>query len=93
MATKKPSKLEMARRVVYRDVPGFPGYRIGDDGGVWSRWSCWGPNGARPPTLIADWHLVTPWFSDGHRWVHFSGDRKRCGYDIRHDLLMKEVFG
>lgn len=22
----------------YKDIPGFPGYRIGDDGSVWSRW-------------------------------------------------------
>lgn len=22
----------------YRDVPGFPGYRVGDDGSVWRRW-------------------------------------------------------
>lgn len=25
--------------VEYRDVPGFPGYRVGDDGSVWSRWN------------------------------------------------------
>lgn len=25
--------------VEYRDIPGFPGYRVGDDGSVWS---CWG---------------------------------------------------
>src|SRR5689334_9152154 len=24
--------------VVYKDVPGFPGYRAGSDGSVWSRW-------------------------------------------------------
>lgn len=24
--------------VSYRDIPGFPGYRVGDDGSVWSRW-------------------------------------------------------
>ena len=24
--------------VVYRDVPGFPGYRVGSDGTVWSQW-------------------------------------------------------
>ncbi len=25
-------------KVEYRDVPGFPGYRVGDDGSVWSCW-------------------------------------------------------
>lgn len=24
--------------VEYRDIVGFPGYRVGDDGSVWSRW-------------------------------------------------------
>jgi hypothetical protein len=24
--------------VEYRDIPGFPGYRVGDDGSIWSRW-------------------------------------------------------
>jgi hypothetical protein len=24
--------------VEYRDIPGFPGYRVGDDGSVWSLW-------------------------------------------------------
>lgn len=24
--------------VTYRDIPGFPGYRVGDDGSVWSCW-------------------------------------------------------
>lgn len=24
--------------VTYRDAPGFPGYRVGDDGSVWSCW-------------------------------------------------------
>ena len=25
-------------QVEYRDVPGWPGYRVGDDGSVWSLW-------------------------------------------------------
>lgn len=25
--------------VEYREVPGFPGYRVGDDGSVWSNWN------------------------------------------------------
>lgn len=24
--------------LVFRDIPGFPGYRVGNDGSVWSRW-------------------------------------------------------
>lgn len=25
-------------RVIYRDIPGWPGYRVGDDGSVWFAW-------------------------------------------------------
>lgn len=28
----------MGQQVEYRDVPGFPGYRVGSDGTVWSCW-------------------------------------------------------
>lgn len=41
--------------VEYREIPGFPGYRVGDDGSVWSRrkrgWS------NRP---FADWRRLRP---------------------------------
>jgi hypothetical protein len=26
--------------VEYRDIPGYPGYRVGSDGSVWSAWKC-----------------------------------------------------
>ncbi len=29
---------EVQSTVTYRDVPGFPGYRVGDDGSVWTCW-------------------------------------------------------
>lgn len=31
------SNAEPASPIEYRDIPGFPGYRVGDDGSVWSR--------------------------------------------------------
>lgn len=35
--------------VEYRDVPGFPSYRVGDDGSVWSsKWGRWRRLAARP---------------------------------------------
>jgi hypothetical protein len=38
--------------VEYRDVPGFPGYRVGTDGSVWS---CWERTaGGRSPDDLAD---------------------------------------
>jgi hypothetical protein len=38
--------------VTYRDVPGFPGYRVGDDGSVWSRW------GKGRCGLLEHWHRL-----------------------------------
>lgn len=36
----------------YKDIEGFPGYRVGDDGSVWS---CW-----RGPSLSAQWKRLKP---------------------------------
>ena len=41
--------------VSYADVPGFPGYRVGDDGSVWS---C--RKQGRYPAMLADWHQLKP---------------------------------
>lgn len=41
--------------VEYRDVPGFPGYCVGDDGTVWSCWS----RGCKP-RLLDEWHRSKP---------------------------------
>lgn len=35
MATGHPTS---ASPIEYRDIPGFPGYRVGSDGSVWSCW-------------------------------------------------------
>jgi hypothetical protein len=39
--------------VEYRDIPGFPGYRVGSDGSVWS---CRNKHG----DLQDEWHRLTP---------------------------------
>jgi site-specific DNA-cytosine methylase len=38
----------MTAAVAYRDVPGFPGYRVGDDGSVWPRYRAIGNSMAVP---------------------------------------------
>lgn len=50
-----------APAVEYRDIPGFPGYRVGDDGSVWSalvrRSAGWG----KPYSEIGEhWHQLSP---------------------------------
>lgn len=41
--------------VEYRDIPGFPNYRVGSDGSVWSRKP---KNGQGPPAAI--WRRLSP---------------------------------
>lgn len=42
--------------VTYKDIPEYPGYRVGDDGSVWS---CWLPNGQGKGWQLTDrWRLL-----------------------------------
>src|SRR5687767_11914154 len=55
--------------VEYRDVPGFPGYRVGDDGSVWSAWTR-----AAPPGCGAIQSVI------GDRWVRKKYRTNKAGY-------------
>ncbi len=52
----------MSKNVEYRDIPNFPGYRVGDDGSVWSCWKRVGLviHGVPPFVLSSHWHLLKP---------------------------------
>jgi hypothetical protein len=54
-----PEPLPQQEQVEYRDVPGFPGYRVGSDGSVWSRLTKKGGRGCRS-LLGLDWHALKP---------------------------------
>lgn len=43
--------------VQYRDIEGFPGYRVGDDGSVWTAWAY---NGRNPRRLSLRWQRMRP---------------------------------
>lgn len=47
------SKKSSTPPVVYKDIPDFPGYRVGDDGSVWS---CRSPRGG----LVGRWKRLKP---------------------------------
>lgn len=51
--------------VQYREIPGYPGYRAGSDGTIWS---CWKNNGKKPRTKTNDWHILKP--RPNHRGYH-----------------------
>ena len=58
--------------VTYREVPDFPGYRVGDDGSVWSKLK-----NTKNAEVIDGWHEVIGAFGqDGYRKVILS----RNGY-------------
>lgn len=41
-----------SQTIEFRDVPGFPGYRAGSDGSIWSAW--------RGPSITDQWKRLTP---------------------------------
>lgn len=46
-----------APAVIYKEVPGFPGYRVGSDGTVWS---CWKKQAHKPGIITDSWRLLNP---------------------------------
>jgi hypothetical protein len=61
MATDDPTLFDWAeQQVEYRDLPGYPGYRIGSDGSVWSCWT----TGCKPKMTSVWRKLKTP--NDNH---------------------------
>lgn len=65
--------------VTYKDIPGFPGYRVGDDGSVWSCWrrkGCGTGRGTRAVMSHMHWHrLSTPRpCRSGHLRVNIKGE-------------------
>lgn len=54
-----PAPVPAQPQVEYRDVVGFPGYRVGGDG---SAWSCWRNGGNdRTPMLTDSWRRLEGW--------------------------------
>jgi hypothetical protein len=63
--------------VIYKDIPDFPGYRIGNDGSVWSAWVRAVGSGTRHQYVIgAIWRLLQPKpQKSGHIRVKLTGRR------------------
>lgn len=71
----------------YRPIPNFPGYEVGNDGSVWSRWV----RGRRPVTL-GDWYwqMKTPFDGKGYQIVCLFRGKRR--YMKRVCRLVLEAF-
>jgi hypothetical protein len=74
--------------VVYKEVPGFPGYRVGDDGSLWSQWRRGGRKGQY---LVEAWTLLQGGIDrSGYRKAILCVDGKRRY--VRIASLVLEVF-
>lgn len=75
----------------YRDIPGYPGYRVGDDGSVWtcllkiSR----GNGGGTRQVPGEKWRRLKPWLHrSGRLVVHLRGRKKYV-----HHLVLEAFVG
>lgn len=74
--------------VCYRklDFLGFPGYRVGDDGSVWSAWTS-----RRKSSIGERWSRLTPSIDgDGYPRVRFKQQKLRYQY-VHHLVLLSFV--
>lgn len=81
--------------VEYRDIPGFPGYRVGDDGSIWSNRRL----GRRyklsrdEPLLTDDWHRLAPdKVKNGYIVVSLRHNGKRMMFPL-HRLVLESFVG
>lgn len=78
--------------VKYADIPGWPGYRVGDDGSVWSRRN----RGAKRlrVTLGGRWRqLRDSRCTGGYRNVSLSDRPRRCKSESVHRLVLLAFVG
>ncbi len=80
--------------VTYRDIPGFPGYRVGDDGSVWSCWRQIGRiGGGTRAVLGTEWKPLKPSKgSGGYFVVNLCRDGKQRVHRI-HRLVALAFLG
>lgn len=73
----------------YKDIPGFPGYRVGDDGSVWSAWVA-----CRFGRKLTDrWkQMKTPPNAKGYLRVNLSLAARKTYRTLRVHRLVLEVF-
>jgi hypothetical protein len=70
----------------FRPVPGFPGYRVGDDGSVWSQL-----RNSKGAEVLDGWHRITGGLDkDGyHKLILCEAGKRRY---VRVNVLVLEVF-
>lgn len=75
----------------YRDIIGFPGYRVGDDGTVWSKWRRGGGKGKGSTSLGTTWRLCKVG-NKGYPHLKLFRDKKRYPRSV-HILVLQAFVG
>jgi len=71
--------------VAFKEANGFPGYRVGDDGSVWT---CWKTNGQKPSVMSNAWKRMRPGhLKNGYLQVALSRGGKRFQKKVHHLVL------
>ena len=75
----------------YRDIPGFPGYRVSIGGKVESRW---GTSGHSRGRLVSAWHVIRPKVNrvSGHLFVNMRRDGTTFTRTV-HRLVLEAFVG
>jgi hypothetical protein len=77
-------------QVEYRPIQGFPGYRVGSDGTVWTAWKY---NGHQPRKLSEDFRLLKP----GHQTFGYPAvglyRQGKCVRRTVHALVLEAFVG
>jgi hypothetical protein len=77
-------------QVEYRDVPGFPGYRVGDDGSVWTRKIKGGND--RAAGKLGPWRLMRIHLVKGYPCVNLDRNGKTYSRCV-HRLVLSAFIG
>lgn len=83
-------------KVQYRDIPGFPGYRVGSDGSVWSalRQRPLGPGGGTESYVSDNWRQLKLRAEKKTRYLHVSIRRGGRYHRFRvHTLVLWAFIG
>ncbi len=75
---------------VYREVVGYPGYHVGDDGSVWSQWQKGNRFGW--PKIVSRWVRLKEANRSGYRQVKLTGPHGKRTFKI-HRLVLTAFRG
>lgn len=80
--------------VEYQDIQGFPGYRVGDDGSVWSLWKVGGgSHKPRPREMGSHWRKLKCGLQDnGYPRVALR-NKNGVSYKLVHRLVLEAFHG